>query len=160
MPASSRCYNLSANEQKKEMKPLLKNRGFTLVEMLIVIAIISIIVTIAIPQYRGYIENAKRQSAVSVLEQFPLLLENYRAEHGRMCPDCKSPGNYFFDLEKIKKIYPEFRPQGNSTAADADLPYTYTLSIKVTTTGEETATFKAQPIKPGYPKDIPIGTYK
>lgn len=42
-------------------------KGFTLVELMIVIAIVGILVTIAVPQFRGYTERANDKKAQSDL---------------------------------------------------------------------------------------------
>lgn len=39
-----------------------KNRGFTIVELIVVMAIIAILILIAVPAYTKYIDNAKRTS--------------------------------------------------------------------------------------------------
>ena len=43
------------------------DRGFTLTELLIAIAVVSILVSIAVPSYRSYIVRGKRSAAQSVM---------------------------------------------------------------------------------------------
>ena len=43
------------------------NRGFTLIEIMIVIAIIGIVITIAAPSYTEYLKKGRRAEVVSLL---------------------------------------------------------------------------------------------
>jgi type IV pilus assembly protein PilE len=55
-------------------------RGFTLMELMIVVALVAIIATIAIPQYQSYVIRAKRAEAKRALAEAAQFLErNYTA---------------------------------------------------------------------------------
>jgi len=122
-------------------------RGFTLVELLVVVAVIGILGAIAIPMYNGYVRDAKVKAARSTLEQFPVLIEQYRAEFGRMCPGCNATGNYTFSYSEnddgtvpaggdtITPTYPDFKPKGSTSSSS---PYNYDLRIAVTNCGNAT----------------------
>ena len=55
--------------------------GFTLVELIIVVAIISILASIAIPAYNGYVETSKRSDAQASLMALAIAQEKYRASN-------------------------------------------------------------------------------
>ncbi len=144
-----------------------RNKGFTLIELLVVVAVIGILAAVAIPAYTGYITRGKITAAESIIEQLPILIENYRAENGFMCPTCNTNGTYTFNYIEnnsgsettttLTALYPDFRAKG-ATVTDASL-YNFRVTIVVdncTTTGcEETATFAALPVAS---RGAPAGT--
>ena len=57
------------------------SRGFTIVEIMIVVAILSIISMLAIPAYQGYIETARRATAQANIEPLRIALEDFRLDN-------------------------------------------------------------------------------
>lgn len=61
--------------------PVQGKFGFSLVELLLVLVITSILILIAVPSYRFYLEYAKRIAAQTDLLGVSLALEKYYLEH-------------------------------------------------------------------------------
>ena len=61
-------------------KQTTSNAGFTLIELLIVVAIIGILASIAIPQFTLYRQKAYNSSAIADLRSSKLWLETYFTE--------------------------------------------------------------------------------
>lgn len=73
-----------------------RNRGFTLMELLIVIAVIAILSMIAIPSYIEYNRKGKRSEGVAAIGDIQLRQERYRADnptYGTMLQLFGSAGN-------------------------------------------------------------------
>jgi len=60
-----------------------KNTGFTLIEMMIVVAIIGILAAIAIPQYQNYIARSQASEIISLLGNAKTLLENEASQNSK-----------------------------------------------------------------------------
>lgn len=72
---------------------LLKNRfkhhlnGFTLAELIVVLAAMSSLSAIAIPNFLGYISNAENAKATMYLQSMKKSILNYHLETGQFPPD-------------------------------------------------------------------------
>ena len=63
------------------MQKLTNQKGFTLIELMIVVAIIGILAAIAIPNFMNYQCKAKQSEAKSALGDIRTMQEAYFAEH-------------------------------------------------------------------------------
>jgi prepilin-type N-terminal cleavage/methylation domain-containing protein len=72
----------------------MDKKGVTLIELIIVVAIIGLLAAIAIPAYVGQQKRAERTEAYSNLQTLRLLEEQYYAENGRYAPDPDATWTY------------------------------------------------------------------
>jgi len=72
-----------------------RDKGITLIELLIVIVIIGILAAIAVPMYTNYMQRARRADAKTALEQLRAAQEMFRAEKGSYSLDLAELVNTF-----------------------------------------------------------------
>ncbi len=64
----------------KKVRAMRNERGFTLIELIVVIAIMGVLAAVAIPSFDSFLDQSKGQSAVSELERIKSAVENYRGD--------------------------------------------------------------------------------
>lgn len=63
------------------MQKLREIKGFSLIELLVVVAILGILAGISVPVYKGYTSKAKRADAKSALMENAQYMERYYTTH-------------------------------------------------------------------------------
>ena len=58
------------------------NQGFTLIELMLVVAVIGVIAAIAVPSYNGYIATSCHTTAAANVKVMRAYMENYHLENG------------------------------------------------------------------------------
>lgn len=89
------------------MKKALQ-QGFSLIELMIVVAIIGILAAIAIPQYQGYIARTQASEAIVLLGGIRTAVsERWHGEGGLLEVDPAAPGNSGKYVESIDDLAPD-----------------------------------------------------
>jgi prepilin-type N-terminal cleavage/methylation domain-containing protein len=65
--------------------PYKRIAGFSLVELMFAVAIVSILASLAIPAFSSYLNRSRAQEATDFLNVIRLRQESYRAEFGQYC---------------------------------------------------------------------------
>lgn len=101
----------------------LKPNGFTLIELMITVAIVGILASIAYPSYMSQVRKSRRSDAVQALSQLEQAQERWRANNATYASD--SPPN-----SQLTTAW----PAGLGIPSDTSGGY-YTLAITGTPTG-------------------------
>lgn len=106
------------------LRMLKGEKGFTLIELMVVVLIIAILIAIAIPVYNAYQDNAKKAACQSNLRIYNGATQNWKAAHGNY-PGALS--DLWTGTDKVvKKEY--FCPGGGTYTLGADGDVTCSLA--------------------------------
>lgn len=83
--------------QRGKMQKLKNKSGFSLIELMVVVTIVAILGTIAIPSYNGYMAKARRKEGMGMLTGYYMAAQATRSEFGHY------PGNF---------VQTGYQPQG------------------------------------------------
>ena len=106
---------------------IMNSKGFTLIEILIVIIILAVLAGLAIPMYRGTVEKARKAEALSVLSSMRQSELRYFAANNA----------YTATLASL-----DYNPTTADTSGQT-VHFTYTLPAATATTFTATATRNA-----------------
>jgi type IV pilus assembly protein PilE len=79
----------------------MKRNGFTLIEVMIVVAIVGILAAVALPSYTGYVNRGKITEAMAALADYSIKMEQYFQDNRNYgtssgsCPVVVTNSKYF-----------------------------------------------------------------
>lgn len=106
----------------KSMKMMKKAQsGFTLIELMIVVAIIGILAAVAIPQYQNYVTRAKLSKVTAAIDPVKLAMADFMQGNNGAPPDSGNPwATLGFDATNGPSLIPEI----SAITIDAGVPGT------------------------------------
>ena len=115
-----------------------KNKGFTLIELMIVIAIIGILVSVVLPGYRGYVLEGQRSNIQGKLLSILELQERYYIDNIEYADDMKKLGfpvpdgsGYTYKFQGIEAYTVKVEPcVGKAYPDNPDFKLCYILNAK------------------------------
>lgn len=87
---------------------MTKKSGFSLVELMVVAAIIGILSMIAIPSYINHVQKSRASEAQTNLSSLSIMLEEYNSLYGRYCLNCTdtNPHTYIYKETNTGTVAP------------------------------------------------------
>ncbi|MFK7998080.1 MAG: type IV pilin protein [Polyangiales bacterium] len=86
---------ITANPRSLPSRRDRSRHGFSLIELMITVAIIGVLAAIAVPSFQGYLQRSRTTEATTFLADIRQKQETYRAEFGAYCAvDGQAIGTY------------------------------------------------------------------
>lgn len=105
-----------------------RSKGFTLIELMITVAIIGILAAVAMPSYQAYVIRGNIPEAGSGLSDLRLRIEQYFADNrtyvGFTCPTPSQSKNFVFACTIADQNTYSISATGKSTSNVANFTYT------------------------------------
>ncbi len=80
------------------MMARIAQRGFSLVELMIVLAIVGILAAIAVPQYQLYTQRSRVSASLAAARPLQLAVAEYAADKGELPPSSAALADYGAEL--------------------------------------------------------------
>jgi len=129
----------------------MKKKGFTLVELLVTIAIIGVLVGLLLPAVQAAREAARRMSCSNNVKQLGLALLNYESAFKMLPPSRIATTNPTFQQSWMMMVLPQMEQNVNYLSYDKNLNWFHQNNATVTT--QQIPTFKC-PSAPE-PRELP-----
>ena len=81
-----------------------EEKGFTLVELLVVIVILGVLAGIGVPTYRGFIDRSHKAATLAELQAVSMAIKYYFMEHGEGSFDLSELGTYLDDADIVDDV--------------------------------------------------------
>jgi len=120
----------------------MNKKGFTLIELIVAVAILGILSSIAVPIYRGHQRISMRAEATANLQGLRMCIEEFYAENNSYAP-AAGPFNWSNNgaVDEFAAWLPCFNPR--NAAGGVDNKFDYTLTRPATNTYLATAAGRA-----------------